>query len=80
MANIHSPINNQCRARHRSTKPSRAMANRGLSGQTPPQTDKLRYQWQGCVVNTLAQLDLRSPARDSWQTGMPGQVSPMASH
>ena len=21
------------------------MANRGLSGQTPPQTDKLRYQW-----------------------------------
>ena len=29
MANIHSPTNSQCRARHRSTKPSRAMANRG---------------------------------------------------
>ena len=53
VANIHSPINSQCRARHRSTKPSRAMANRGLSEQTPPQTDKLRYQWQGRVVNTL---------------------------
>ena len=61
VANIHSPINSQCRARHRSTKPSRAMANRELSGQTPPQTDepnnKLRYQWQGCIVNTLVQLD-----------------------
>ena len=80
VANIHSPINSQCRARHRSTKPSRAMANRGLLGQIPPQTDKLRYQWQGCVVNTLAQLNLRSPARDSCQTRIPGQVSPMVSH